>query len=91
MANTNQSIKRARQNDTRRRRGQSIRARCRTMIKKVKAAGGNAESFRNAFIGMQSAIDRAADKKMLHRNKVARIKRRANRRHLLLLKTAEAA
>lgn len=82
MANTKQSEKRARQNITRRLRRQSVRSRCRTMIKKARVAAattGDAEAFRAAFIAMQSVADRAVSKNLLHRNTVARLKRRINR------------
>ena len=80
MANTKQSEKRARQNTTRRLRGQALRSRCRTMVKKARAAvAGDADAFRAAFMTMQSVADRAAGKKQLHRNTVARLKRRINR------------
>ncbi len=79
MANTRQSEKRARQNVTRRLRGQAFRSRCRTMIKKARVAAGDGEKFPAAFQAMQTVADRAAGKKLLHRNTVARIKRRINR------------
>ena len=81
MANSKQSEKRARQNITRRRRGQSARSHYRTMVKKVRAlgAGNNADESRTAFVAMQSVADRAASKKFIHANTVARIKRRISR------------
>lgn len=80
MANSRQSEKRVRQNSRRRLRGQAFRSRCRTMIKKARlAAGGKPEEFRAAFLVMQTVADRAAGKNLMHRNTVARIKRRINR------------
>lgn len=78
MANTNQSEKRARQNRTRRLRGQSFRSRYRTMVKRARAAADNEDgkAFAEAFATMQSVADRAVAKKLMHRNTVARIKRR---------------
>ncbi|MDM5147195.1 30S ribosomal protein S20 [Candidatus Persebacteraceae bacterium Df01] len=79
MANTKQSEKRARQALTRHKRGQAIRSRYRTAVKKVRACAGNAEEGRAAFHVMQSIADKAARKEMLHPNTVARVKRRLNR------------
>ena len=81
MANSKQSEKRARQNQTRRIRGQAIRSRYRTMVKKVRAAAtvGDADTFRAAYVAMQAAADGAVSKNLLHRNTVSRIKRRLNR------------
>ena len=81
MANSKQSAKRARQNAARRLRGQALRSRCRTMIKKARlaAGAGDEKAFRTAFIEMQTVADRAAGKNILHRNTVSRIKRRVNR------------
>ena len=78
MANTQQSAKRARQNEVRRLRKQSFRSRSRTMIKKARmaAGGGDKEAFASAYTAMQSVLDRAASKKVLHRNTVSRIKSR---------------
>ena len=80
MANTKQSAKRARQNIRRRLRGQAIRSRCRTLVKKARlAAGKDAKEFQVAYLDMQSTLDRAAGKKLLPRNAVARLKRRITR------------
>ncbi|MGU9951968.1 MAG: 30S ribosomal protein S20 [Gammaproteobacteria bacterium WSBS_2016_MAG_OTU1] len=81
MANSKQSEKRARQNRTRRIRGQAIRSHYRTMVKKVRAAatGSDADGFRAAYITMQAAADSAVSKNLLHRNTVSRIKSRLNR------------
>ena len=80
MANTKQSEKRARQGRARRLRGQAVRSRCRTMIKKARAAAGSDEkTARAAFTAMQSVIDGAAGKKLMPANAVSRIKRRMNK------------
>lgn len=80
MANIKQSEKRARQERTRRRRGQAARSHCKTMIKKAKDAieNGDLKAGRAAFVAMQSAIDRAAGKKIIPKNTVSRIKSRIN-------------
>ena len=80
MANTSQSEKRARQSRKRRLRGQSTRARCRTMLKKARAALSG-DGFAAAYIEMQSALDDAVGKGILHRNTVSRLKKRIVRTH----------
>lgn len=80
MANTRQSTKRARQSVVRRLRGQAFRSRCRTLIKKAShVATTDSKSFGEAFTEMQTVLDRAVSKRFLHRNTVARIKRRVNK------------
>ena len=93
MANTKQSEKRARQSQTRRLRGQAIRSRCRTMIKKTRAAvaAGDPAQARAAFVAMQAVTDSAVSKKMLHRNTAARIKLRLSRLCRLMPATPVAA
>ena len=93
MANTKQSEKRARQSQTRRLRGQAIRSRCRTMIKKTRAAvaAGDPAQARVAFVAMQAVTDSAVGKKMLHRNTAARIKLRLSRLCRLMPATPAAA
>ena len=93
MANTKQSEKRARQSQTRRLRGQAIRSRCRTMIKKTRAAvaAGDPAQARAAFVAMQAVTDSAVGKKMLHRNTAARIKLRLSRLCRLMPATPVAA
>ena len=93
VANTKQSEKRARQSQTRRLRGQAIRSRCRTMIKKTRAAvaAGDPAQARAAFVAMQAVTDSAVGKKMLHRNTAARIKLRLSRLCRLMPATPVAA
>lgn len=82
MANSAQARKRGRQNETRRRRNQSARSRFRTSVKKVVRAirAGDREAAAEAYRDAVPAIDRAAGRGLIHRNKAARHKRRLNAR-----------
>ena len=80
MANTAQARKRVRQADKARSRNASQRSMVRTYIKKVQAAieakdhGAAMEALKQAI----PAIDRMADKGIMHKNKAARHKSRLN-------------
>ena len=82
MANSAQARKRGRQNETRRRRNQSARSRFRTSLKKVVRAlrDGDREAAAQAYREAVPAIDRAAGRGLIHRNKAARHKKRLNAR-----------
>ena len=82
MANSAQARKRGRQNETRRRRNQSARSRFRTSLKKVVRAiqDGDREAAAQAYRDAVPAIDRAAGRGLIHRNKAARHKKRLNAR-----------
>ena len=80
MANSAQARKRGRQNETRRRRNQAARSRLRTSIKKVVRAirAGDNQAAAAAYREAVPAIDRAAGRGLIHKNKAARHKRRLN-------------
>ena len=82
MANSAQARKRGRQNEIRRRRNQSARSRLRTSIKKVVRAiqAGDREAAGSAYRDAVPAVDRAAGRGLIHRNKAARHKKRLNAR-----------
>ena len=82
MANSAQARKRGRQNETRRQRNQSARSRLRTSIKKVVRAirAGDREAAVAAYRDAVPAVDRAAGRGLIHRNKAARHKKRLNAR-----------
>ena len=82
MANSAQARKRGRQNEIRRRRNQSARSRLRTSIKKVVRAihAGDREAAASAYRDAVPAVDRAAGRGLIHRNKAARHKKRLNAR-----------
>ncbi|MGE3920795.1 MAG: 30S ribosomal protein S20 [Gammaproteobacteria bacterium] len=78
MANTAQSKKRVRQNETRRVRNMGLRTKMRTYIKKVVAAiaTGNKTVAQEAFKEAVPVIDTMVTKKIIHKNKAARHKSR---------------
>lgn len=78
MANTAQARKRARQATKRRARNFSQRSELRTAIKRVKKAiaAGDKTAAQAVYTQSVSAIDRIADKKVIHKNKAARHKSR---------------
>ena len=80
VANSAQARKRGRQNETRRQRNQSARSRLRTSIKKVVRAirTGDAQAAAAAYREAVPAIDRAAGRGLIHKNKASRHKRRLN-------------
>ena len=80
MANSAQARKRGRQNEIRRRRNQSARSRLRTSIKRVVRiiGSGDREAAAAAFREAIPAIDQAAGRGLIHRNKAARHKKRLN-------------
>jgi small subunit ribosomal protein S20 len=78
MANTAQSRKRARQAEKRREHNAALRTAFRSAVKKVRKAiaAGDKSAAAQAFRGATSALDRIADKHVIHKNKAARHKRR---------------
>jgi small subunit ribosomal protein S20 len=78
MANSASARKSARQAAARRLLNASLRSAYRTAVKSVRkaVATGDAKSAQEAFRAASSAIDRIADKKIVHKNKAARHKSR---------------
>ncbi|HEY3432174.1 MAG TPA: 30S ribosomal protein S20 [Rhodocyclaceae bacterium] len=78
MANTAQARKRARQAVKQRAHNVSLRSALRTAIKKVRKAidAGDKTAAQAVFKDSQSTIDSIADKKIAHKNTVARYKSR---------------
>lgn len=78
MANTAQARKRARQATKRRAHNFSQRSELRTAIKRVKKAiaAGDKAAAQAVYSQSVSAIDRIADKNIIHKNKAARHKSR---------------
>ncbi|MGC2166999.1 MAG: 30S ribosomal protein S20 [Gallionella sp.] len=78
MANSAQARKRARQATKQNAHNSSMRSELRTAIKKViKAIGaGDKAAAQAVFQSSVSAVDRIADKKIIHKNKAARHKSR---------------
>jgi small subunit ribosomal protein S20 len=82
VANSAQSKKRARQNESRRRHNTSQRSTFRTAIKKTLAAvdAGDYESANAAYISAVPVIDRAVTHGIIQKKKAARHKSRLNAR-----------
>lgn len=78
MANTVQARKRARQAIKQRAHNMSQRSTLRTAIKKVRKAieAGDKTAAQAVFKESQGVIDSIADKKIVHKNTVARYKSR---------------
>jgi small subunit ribosomal protein S20 len=88
LANIKSAIKRNKQNEKRRLRNRIFRGRARTAVKKARLeiAGGDPESARTVAVEAISALDKAAQKGVLHRNNAARRKSRLMRRLAMLEK-----
>jgi len=82
LANIKSAIKRNRQNEKRRLRNRVYVGRARTFVKKARAQieSGNLEEARKATITAISALDKAAEKGILHKNNAARRKSRLMKR-----------
>ncbi|MGB9722298.1 MAG: 30S ribosomal protein S20 [Chloroflexia bacterium] len=83
MAHTRSALKKIRQAERRRRRNQMIRSRVKTLIRKARALieAGQLEQAGLAVGNAISALDKAAEKGVLHRNNAARRKSRLVRRY----------
>lgn len=81
MANIKSQIKRNRQNEKRRVRNRIYRGRARTFVTKARQAiESNAEEAKEAVLQAVSALDRAAQKGVIHKNNAARRKSRLMKR-----------
>jgi small subunit ribosomal protein S20 len=82
LANIKSQIKRNKQNEKRRLRNRYYVGKARTFVKKARLAieTGGAEDARQATVEAISALDRAAEKGILHKNNVARRKSRLMKR-----------
>ncbi len=78
MANTKSAIKAARQNERRRRRNRAVRSAMRTDIRKARVAlgDGDVEQAQEAIRQAVIALDKAAQKGIIHPNKASRGKSR---------------
>jgi small subunit ribosomal protein S20 len=78
LANTKSAKKRIIQNEKRRVRNRVFRGRARTFVKKARLAidNGDLDAARNATLQAVSALDKAAEKGVLHRNNASRRKSR---------------
>lgn len=83
MANTKSAIKRIKQNHKRRLRNRMFTGRARTYVKQARTtidSGGTTEDARTATLTAISALDKAAEKGIIHKNNAARRKGRLMRR-----------
>jgi small subunit ribosomal protein S20 len=78
VANTKSSIKRIRQNETRRLRNRTIRSQVRTAVKTARTTAGSDQ--RAAIADAIRALDKAVTKGVIHRNTAARKKSALARR-----------
>jgi small subunit ribosomal protein S20 len=78
MANTAQARKRARQSEKRRQHNASLRSAFRSAVRRVRKAieAGDKAAATHAFREASGAIDRIADKKVIHKNTAGRNKSR---------------
>lgn len=82
MANIKSQIKRNRQNEVRRQRNKSVRSTLRTRIKRYlnAAESGDSDTARQELSGVSKALDQAAAKGVIHKNKAANQKSRLARK-----------
>ncbi|HEX9838772.1 MAG TPA: 30S ribosomal protein S20 [Anaerolineales bacterium] len=77
MANIKSQIKRNRQNENRRLRNRNVRGSARSAVNQARAAfEENAPETKEAVLKAISALDKAAEKGVIHRNNAARRKGR---------------
>lgn len=78
MANIKSAIKRNKQNEKRRLRNRYYAGRARTFVRKARTAieDGELEDARQATLVAISALDKAAEKGILHKNNASRRKSR---------------
>ena len=90
MANTKSAIKRIKQNHKRRLRNRVFTGRARTYVKQARVSieGGTPADARSATLIAISALDKAAEKGIIHKNNAARRKGRLMRRLAQLEKTS---
>lgn len=90
MANIKSAIKRNKQNEKRRLRNRIYAGGARTYVKKARTAieDGSVDVARQATLEAVRALDKAAEKGILHKNNVARRKSRLMKRLAALEKQA---
>lgn len=83
MAHTRSALKRVRQTERRRLRNQMVKTRVKTLVKRARLSieAGDLEQAQLAVGDAISALDRAAERGILHRNNAARRKSRLMKRY----------
>ncbi len=91
MANIKSQIKRNRQNEKRRLRNRVFRGRARTYVKDARLSieEGDLEQARKTTLEAISALDKAAEKGVLHKNNASRRKGRLMKRLAALEKASK--
>jgi small subunit ribosomal protein S20 len=92
LANIKSAIKRNKQNEKRRLRNRIFAGRARTFVRRARLEieGGEVEDARKAALQAISALDKAAEKGIIHKNNAARRKSRLMKRLAELEKQAAA-
>ena len=92
MAHIKSEIKRNRQNEKRRQRNRIYRGRARSFVKKARLTieDGDLQAAREATIQAISALDKAAEKGIIHKNNASRRKSRLMK-HLAELEKQQPA
>ncbi|HBG73933.1 MAG: 30S ribosomal protein S20 [Chloroflexi bacterium GWB2_49_20] len=82
MANIKSQIKRNKQNEKRRLRNRNVRGITRSVVKNARTVieSGEVENSQTAVLSALSALDKAAQKGILHKNNAARRKSRLMKR-----------
>ncbi len=92
MANIKSQIKRNRQNESRRLRNRNMRGAARTAVSQARAAlEANEPETKEAILKAISALDKAAEKGVIHKNNAARRKGRLMKKLAALGKESPAA
>jgi small subunit ribosomal protein S20 len=88
LANIKSAIKRNKQNEKRRVKNRIYRGKARTFVQKARTAidGGDVEASKAATMNAISALDKAAQKGVIHKNNAARRKSRLMKRLSALAK-----
>jgi small subunit ribosomal protein S20 len=88
LANIKSAIKRNKQNEKRRVKNRVYRGKARTFVQKARTAieGGDVEASKAATLNAISALDKAAQKGVIHKNNAARRKSRLMKRLSALAK-----
>jgi small subunit ribosomal protein S20 len=92
LANTKSALKRMRSSEKRRLRNRRVRSETRTYIKRARAQieAGELEEAQKSVAQAVRALDKAAEKGILHKNSAARRKSRLMRKLNQAIKTVEA-
>lgn len=92
MANIKSQIKRNRQNESRRLRNRNVRGAARTAVNQARAAMlANEPETKEAILKAISALDKAAEKGVIHKNNAARRKGRLMKKLASVEKGTSAA